>query len=41
VHRTIFGQDNFGNGAYAVIQFLPNGEQLCNSIGGPILVKLA
>ena len=25
VHRTIFGKDNFGNGAYAIVQFFPNG----------------
>lgn len=39
VHRTIFGQDNLGNGAYAVIQSLPNGDLLFNSIGGPTRVK--
>jgi hypothetical protein len=36
VHRSIFGQDNLGNGAYAIIQFLENGDLLFNSIGGPI-----
>ena len=41
VHRTIFGQDNLGNGAYALIQFFPNGDMLFNSIGGPTRVKLA
>jgi hypothetical protein len=40
VHRTIFGQDNLGNGAYALIQFLPNGDLLFNSIGGPARVRL-
>lgn len=40
VHRTIFGQDNLGNGAYALIQFFPNGDMLFNSIGGPTRVKL-
>jgi hypothetical protein len=38
VHRTLFGQDNLGNGAYALIQFLPNGDLLFNSIGGPARV---
>lgn len=38
VHRSIFGQDTLGNGAYALIQFLPNGDLLFNSIGGPIRV---
>jgi hypothetical protein len=40
VHRTIFGQDNLGNGAYALIQFLENGDLLFNSIGGPVRVNL-
>ena len=39
VHRSIFGKDNFGNGAYAIIQFLPNGDLLFNSISGPIRVS--
>jgi hypothetical protein len=39
VHRTIFGHDNLGNSAYAPIQFLPNGDMLFNSIGGPTRVK--
>ncbi len=38
VHRSLFGQDPFGNGAYAFIQFLPNGDLLFNSIGGPVRV---
>ena len=40
VHRTIFGQDNLGNGAYALIQFIENGDLLFNSVGGPIRVHL-
>jgi hypothetical protein len=40
VHRTIFGQDNLGNGAYATIQFLENGDVLFNSVGGATRVKL-
>lgn len=39
VHRTIFGQSNFGNGAYALIQFFPNGDLLFNGVGGPFRVK--
>lgn len=38
VHRSMFGRDALGNGAYAFIQFLPNGDLLFNSIGGPIRV---
>lgn len=38
VHRTMFGRDALGNGAYAFLQFLPNGDLLFNSIGGPIRV---
>jgi hypothetical protein len=37
---TIFGQTNFGNGAYALIQFLANGDMLFNSVGGPFRVAL-
>jgi hypothetical protein len=36
VHRTIFGQDNLGNGAYALIQFVENGDllsQACDGLG--------
>ena len=40
VHRTIFGQDNLGNGAYAIIEFLPDGDLLFNSVGGPARVRL-
>jgi hypothetical protein len=40
VHRTIFGQTNFGNGAYALIQFLENGDLLFNSVAGPFRVPL-
>jgi len=39
VHRTIFGQDNLGNGAYALIQSFPNGDLLFNSVGGATRVK--
>lgn len=40
VHRSIFGQDNLGNGAYAIVQFLQNGDALFNSVGGPTRIKL-
>ncbi|WP_405133634.1 hypothetical protein [Nocardia sp. NBC_01388] len=39
VHRTIFGQSNLGNGAYAIVEAFPNGDLLFNSIGGPLRVK--
>ena len=39
VHRTIFGNNNYGNGAYAIIQFFPNGDMLFNSIAGPFRIK--
>jgi hypothetical protein len=35
VHRAIFGWDHLGNGAYALIQFFPNGDPPWKSIGGP------
>ncbi|AZL60186.1 hypothetical protein EI545_15930 [Tabrizicola piscis] len=38
VARTIFGQDNKGNGAYAILQFLANGDMLFNSIVGPFRI---
>lgn len=39
-HRIIFGQNNRGNGAYAIIQYMPNGDLLFNSVSGPFRVKL-
>ena len=38
VHRTIFGDQNFGNGAYAILQYLKDGDLLFNSIAGPLRV---
>jgi hypothetical protein len=38
VHRMLFGQTNYGNGAYAIIQLLENGDLLFNSVGGPFRV---
>lgn len=41
VHRTIFGQSNLGSGAYTLIEGLPNGDLLFNSVGGPFRAKNA
>ncbi|NUS44457.1 MAG: hypothetical protein HOQ24_12310 [Mycobacteriaceae bacterium] len=41
VHRTIFGQSNLGNGAYAIVEAFPNGDLLFNSVGGPLRAKIA
>ena len=35
VSRTIFGHDNKGNGTYAILQFLEDGDMLFNSVIGP------
>lgn len=40
VQRVSFGQSNWGNGAYAIIQYAPNGDLIFNSVGGPIRVPL-
>ncbi|MBL1079949.1 hypothetical protein JK358_36690 [Nocardia sp. 2] len=40
VHRTIFGQSNRGNGAYALIEFTPDGDLIFNSISGPFRARL-
>ena len=34
-------QDTAGQAAYALLQFLPDGDLLFNSIGGPFRVRLA
>lgn len=39
-HRVVFGDTSRGNGAYAIIQYLENGDLLFNSISGPYRVKL-
>lgn len=39
-HRTILGKDNRANGAYAIIQFLENGDLLYNSVSGPFRVEI-
>jgi hypothetical protein len=36
---TMGGTSNRGNGGHAQPQLLPNGDLLCNSIGGPIWVR--
>ena len=40
VQRAIFGQDNLGNGAYALIQYMSNGDLLFNGIGGTFRAHL-
>jgi hypothetical protein len=40
VQRVVFGQDNLGNGAYAIVQYAPNGDLIFNSVGGPVRVAL-
>ena len=39
VHRTIFGRQTYGNGAYAILQYLKNGDLLFNSFVGPYRVS--
>ena len=39
VHRTIFGHKTFGNGAYAILQYLNNGDLVFNSFVGPYRVS--
>ena len=38
-HRVIFGDTSRGNGTYAIIQYLDNGDLLFNSVSGPYRVK--
>lgn len=40
LQRAIFGQDNLGNGAYALIQYTSNGDLLFNGIGGTFRAHL-
>tara|TARA_R110000772_G_scaffold61283_1_gene138134 strand:+ start:127272 stop:128885 length:1614 start_codon:yes stop_codon:yes gene_type:complete len=40
VSRTIFGHDNKGNGTYAILQFLEDGDMLFNSVIGPYRIPL-
>lgn len=39
VHKTAFGDTNYANGAYALLQYFENGDLLFNSIAGPYRVK--
>lgn len=41
VHRTVFGRATAGNGAYALVQFLPDGDMIFTSVAGPVRVPLA
>ena len=36
--RFRFGRKNLGNGAYAILEYLENGDLLFNSIVGPLRV---
>lgn len=38
IHQTIFGDVNFGNGAYAILQYLDNDDLIFNSFAGPIRI---
>jgi hypothetical protein len=38
VHQTIFGNENFGNGAYAILEYPDNNDLIFNSIVGPISI---
>ena len=38
VHHTTFGDKNFGNGGYAIPEYLENGDLVFNSIVGPISI---
>lgn len=38
VHQTLFGTRNYGNGAYAILQYLSSGDLLFNSLVGPMRV---
>jgi len=40
VSRTIFGQNNKGNGAYAILQFLESCDMLFNSVVGPYRIPM-
>lgn len=39
VHQTIFGEINYGNGAYAILQYLEDSDLLFNSFMGPIRIS--
>lgn len=39
VHRTIFGQTNYGNGDHALLEIYPDNNLIFNSIGGPFRIQ--
>ncbi|WP_373838101.1 PASTA domain-containing protein [Methanospirillum sp.] len=39
IHQTIFGDLNGGNGAYAILQYLEDGDALFNSFAGPTRIN--
>ena len=39
-NQTIFGNENFGNGTYAILQYLDNSDLISNSIVGPIRISV-
>jgi hypothetical protein len=39
VHHTKFGDCNGGNGAYAILQYLEDGNALFNSFAGPMRIN--
>ena len=41
VHRTVFGNVTAGNGAYALVQFLADGDMIFTSVTGPVRVPLS
>lgn len=41
VHQTVFGTVTAGNGAYALVQVLANGDMLFTSVAGPVRVPLS
>jgi hypothetical protein len=41
VHRTVFGKITAGNGAYALVQVLQDGDMIFTSVTGPVRVPLS
>lgn len=39
VHRTVFGQSNFGNGAYAIVELIRDNTLIFNSVAGPYRIN--
>lgn len=39
-HQVNLGKSNRGNGAYAILQYFPNGDLLFNSVAGPFRAPL-